>query len=304
MVAPYRSVHNAFIVQSGGCLTPILGGAHGARTDLIPAPPGQYYWPMGAYADGATLYVFLERFIPGGGLCGCIALDIQIARFSLPDLALVDVRPSPGPTLLPEFGSGVFTANGFHYFVGRNTPDAQHPDYQFLARVPEGADPADPVTTPWQYWNGGTSPTDTDNWSANGVNVACVPGAPGAAGTGGACPMQFQMSTLGPLTNAGPNASLWVLPRSNTSFVASAKPHDVYSNQIQTWSAPTATGPWSSPTYAQSTPAPAGGFSYSGRVFQLPGGVPTAQYSTAGPDTDRYTDTYKVVFLGPHFPYA
>ena len=40
MVPPYHSVHNAFVVQSGGCLTPILGGSHGARTDLIPLRPG------------------------------------------------------------------------------------------------------------------------------------------------------------------------------------------------------------------------------------------------------------------------
>jgi len=300
MVAPYHLVHNAFVVQSGGCLAPIMGGSHGARSDVIPAPPGQFYWPMGSFVDGSTLFVFAQRFVPGGGLCGCVALDTQIAKFALPGLQFLGTSPSPAPALLPEFGSGVFTANGYHYIVGRSDASGARRDYQYLARTQIGVDPS---TTPWQYWNGGTSATDADNWSALGANVGCVPGAPGAAGTGGACPMQFEMPGVG-LGSGGPNAPVWVSPRGDGSFVASAKPHDVNSGEIYTWRSPTPYGPWKSPTWAQNTHAPAGGFTYSGRVFQLPGAFPSAQYSTNGPDNEHHTDSYKVIFAGPNFPYA
>jgi hypothetical protein len=231
MADPYHLVRNAFVVQSGGCLTPVMGGSHGARTDVIPAPPGQFSWPMGAFVDGPTLYVFVEHYVPGGGLCGCVALDVQIAKFALPSLQYLGTSASPAQGLLPEFGSSVFSDQAFHYIVGRSDPSGTHRDYHYLARVPLGADP---VTTAWQYWNGGSAPSDADNWSPTGMSVACAAGTPGAAGTGGACPMQFEMpgsATLGP---AGPNASLWVIPRTDGSFVASAKPHDVNSSVIDT----------------------------------------------------------------------
>jgi hypothetical protein len=296
MVAPYRSVHNAFVVQSGGCFTPILGGTHGARADLIPAPPGQFYWPMGAYVDGSVLRVFLMRFAPGSGICGCVALDIEIAKFSLPGLQLIGTGPSPGVGPLPEFGSAVYTAGGFNYFVGRNSPDGLHPRWQYLARVPIGTDPSTPGT--WRYWNGGSTGTDSD-WGLNGTGTPCTVDPNTLIGSGGACPMRFEMPGSATPTPEGPNSPLWVVPQPNGTFLASAKLADVLPDPINTWVAPTPYGPWVGRKFAANTPGPAGTFTYSGRVFQLPGANPTAQYSTAGPHTDWYTDTYKVLFATP-----
>jgi hypothetical protein len=290
MVAPYRLVRNAFVLQSGGCLTPIMGGSHGARTDVIPAPAGQYYWPMGAYVDGPTLYVFAQRFVPGPGLCGCVALDIEIAKFSAATLQYLGMGASPAVGLLPEFGNGVVTANGFHYIFGRNTPDGQHPDYQYVARVPVGTDPSVAI---WQYWNGGVSSNDPDNWTTAGTSVPCTPG------TGGACPMQFEMPTSGAPPAIGPSAPLWAIQKSDGTFLASAKLRDVYPDPINTWSSPTPYGPWTQRKVVASTPAPAGGFTYNGRVFQLPGAALTASYNTNAPDNDHHTDVYKVLFRTP-----
>jgi hypothetical protein len=116
--------------------------------------------------------------------------------------------------------------------------------------------------------------------------------------------MQFEMAAGASPGSSGPNAPLWVSPRPDGAFVSSAKPHDVYSSVINTWRSPTAYGPWTAPTWAQNTPPPPGGFTYSGRVFQLPGASPTAQYNTNGPDNDLHTDSYKIIFLGPNFPYT
>lgn len=296
MAEPYQMVHNAFIVQSEGCLTPILGGSHGARTDVIPAPPGQFYWPMGAFVDGPALYVFVERIIPGSGLCGCVALGIDIAKFSLPGLQFLGTSPSPAASLLPEFAGSVVTAGGFHYFVGHGSPDGRNPRFQFLARVPVGTDPS--TAGSWRYWNGGTQGTDED-WGLEDASSECTVDTLTGVGSGGACPMQFEMPGSAGHTTDGPRAALWMIPRPDGSFLASAKLRDVFDDPINTWRSTTPYGPWVGPKLAANTPPPAGGLTYLGRVFQLPGAELTAQYSTNGPDNDRHTDSYKVMFSTP-----
>ncbi len=294
MADPYRLVRNAFVVQSGGCLTPMLGGVHGARTDVIPAAAGEFFWPMGAFADSGTLYVFVQKFVPGGGLCGCVALDMEIARFALPGLQLLGVGPSPSSGLLPEFGGTVTSTTDFHYFVGRNTPDGQHPRTHYLARVPVGSDPT--AGASWRYWNGGSTGTDAD-WGTDDATVPCAVTA--GVGSGGACPMQFEMPGVGSLTSEGPNAPLSVIELGDGTFLAGAKLRDVYADPVDTWRSPTPYGPWTQPTFAASTPAPAGGFTYNGRVFQLPGAAVTVSYNTNAPDNDKHTDMYKVIFAAP-----
>ena len=107
------------------------------------------------------------------------------------------------------------------------------------------------------------------------------------------------MPGVAPATNDGPNAALWVTPQPDGSFLASAKLRDVWADPITTWRSTTPYGPWTQPKFAASTPAPAGGFTYMGRVFQLPGAASAAQFSTNGPDNDRHTDSYKVIFSAP-----
>jgi len=108
-------------------------------------------------------------------------------------------------------------------------------------------------------------------------------------------PMQFDWPNQSPSVD-GPNAPLFVIPQPGGGFLASAKPHDVTANTIWTWYSATPYGPWIRPATAALTQSPPGGFTYSGRVFQLPGALPTAQYSTNGPDNERHTDAYKVLF--------
>jgi hypothetical protein len=288
MADPYRLVRNAFVVQSGGCLTPMLGGTHGARTDLIPAAAGEFFWPMGAFVDGASLFVFVQKFVPGGGLCGCVALDMEIARFALPSLQLLGVSPSPSSGRLPEFGGAVVTTTDFHYFVGRNTPDGNDPRVHFIARIPVGSDPT--AAASWRYWNGGSTGTG-DDWGTGDATVPC--------GSGGACPMQFEMPGSGSLASDGPNATLSVIQLADGTFLAGAKLRDVVPDPIHTWRSPTPYGPWTQPTLVAETPAPPGGFTYNGRIFQLPGAALTASYNTNADDNDQHTDVYKVLFRAP-----
>jgi len=111
--------------------------------------------------------------------------------------------------------------------------------------------------------------------------------------------MQFEMQGSAVTTPDGPNAGLWVIPRPDGSFLASAKLRDVYPDPIYTWRSRTPYGPWVQPRFAATTTPPAGGFTYSGHVFQLPGAEVTAQYNTNGPNNDQHTDSYKVIFATP-----
>jgi hypothetical protein len=287
IATPYWFVHNSFIVQAGGCLTPMLGGTHGARVDVVGAPPGQFFWPVAAFVDGGSLVMFLQRTatVPGN-ICLCMTIGIDIARFSLPGLNLVSLDPSPAPfdaVNAPVFGSDVVTEAGFHYIYGHRA------DEHFVARVAVGADITS--ASQWRYWNGGTTGTDAD-WTATSTDP-CTPG------TGGACPMGFDM----PNANAGPLAGLAVVNDPGGGFMASAKLQDVLPLPVYTWWSASPVGPWTQPRFAASTPSPPGGFTYGGRVFFLPGSgagvTPTVQYSTNAPDNVGNAYGYRVVFKVP-----
>lgn len=289
MVDPYRMVHNAFLVEEGPCITPRFGGTRGARTDLLPAPAGEWRWPLSGFVDGSKLRVFVQGARYGPGLCGCVALGVDIATFSLPDLAFEGVVASPRPEVLPTFGIGVVTSGGYHYVYGR--------DFQLssVARVAVGADVTDGAS--WRYWNGGVTGTDAD-WGTDGTG-ACLPGS------GGPCPMTFEMPG-GVTSTTGPNASLFVQADPSGGFVASAMAADVSDPTILVWHGATAVGPWLDPQVAATPIPPANGFAYAGKVFRVASAGPAApwmaSYSTNRGDNHLHVSGYKVVFTDAGYP--
>lgn len=303
LVSGYGFVHNSFVLQEGPCFTPLFGGPHGARTSRVPEPAAnEFYWPMGAFASGSTLYVFLQHSAPDPGtICNCQTLGIRIATFSLPNLVLQSpIVTSPAPfsaNTYPVFGDSVVTSSGYHYIYGHQN------DRQYVARVAVGDNLA--TASSWTYWNGGTSVIDAQNWTATSLTACAPPVAPGAPGTGGACPMSFDMPTGGPANAVnGPFTSIAVIadPGGN-GFLASAKREDLGGDPVYTWWSASPVGPWTLPKIAAPSTPPSSGFAYGGRVFHLPGTNGTAQmtaeYSRNANVTPTHASTYKVVFEPP-----
>ncbi len=290
MVDPFRMVHTAFLAQQGACITPTFAGSRGARTDLVPSPAtDEWRWPLSGFVDGSQLRMFVQSFRRGSGLCQCIPLGVEVATFSLPGLTLQSVVASPRPEVLPEFGTGVVTADGFHYIYGRDH------DLGYVARVPVGADVTDGAT--WRYWNGGVTGTDAD-WGTDGTS-GCLPGL------GGPCPMTFEMPG-GTVSTTGPNAGLYVQPDSGGGFVASAMLADVSDPTIAVWHGDTPVGPWLAPQVAAEPTIPSEGFAYAGKVFRTAsagGAAPwMASYSTNVADNHLRISAYKVAFADSGYP--
>src|SRR5260370_20457457 len=62
-----RIVRNSFVVQTGSCFAPLMGGAPLARSELIPNPASNaWYWPASCVVDGSLLRRFLWH-LPSAG---------------------------------------------------------------------------------------------------------------------------------------------------------------------------------------------------------------------------------------------
>jgi hypothetical protein len=260
-------VHNSFVVQSGPCFAPLMGGVPHARTSLIPDPaPGWWYWPAsGVVENASTLRVILWRVHVGtGGSLNFVPVDMQVATFALPSLALVSVQPMPIPTSVdrPYGATDLVAPDGFLYLYGRdNNRD------QFLARVPQGQ----LLTGAYQFWGDpGTGPQwQSDPTTAIPLAVNDVP------------PLLPQLGT-----GSGPSAELWVLPY-QAGYLATAKPADIWSGTVSVFTALHPEGPWTwKEDVAITPPSPGSGVPDSTGLaaydaYSLtPSGTPIVVYNT------------------------
>jgi hypothetical protein len=229
-----RIVRNSFVVQSGACFAPLMGGAPFARSELIPNPsPNEWYWPASGVVDGGVLRVFMWHMLstPGSGL-GFATIDMQMATFALPSLSLQSITGLPFPTdSTHPYGAtamaGPGPAGSDVYLYGSNSGNV------YAARAPLGQLT---VAGAWQFWDGTT-------WQAN---------------SGSSQPMAWTgVSVPSYLTHAGsgPLAQPWVLPY-GTGFLATAKSADVFSPDISVFTAPTPAGPWTLFDQVANTTAP------------------------------------------------
>ena len=252
-----RFLNNSFVVQSGACLTPLEGGQPAAPRSLIPEPaPGEAYWPSSAVPENGVLRVFCTHIRRTGvGPLDHAIVDMQVATFSLPGLALQGVQPLPfstGPT--QPFGSTSFVdTDGTVYLYEENQGNV------FVARAPVGQ-----IMVPgaWQFWGDrGTGAT----WVPNQAN---------------AVPMQWtNMPHLIPAPGAGPRAQPWVR-RWGSGYLATAKLANAVTDDVSVFTAPTPQGPWTYSGPVATTPT-AGLIAYNAYTETLPGtATPTVVYST------------------------
>jgi len=298
-------VRNSMVIQQGRCFTPLMGGSQNARTSLIPAPAGFWYWPSQGVVEqtgsGNVLRLFLYRMTTGdGGEFNFRLVDMQIATFSLPALQLVDVRSLPtgiqsGP--VDSWGASVLVDGSTVYLYangsGNRTSQDCDPDRERrVARVPLGQ----LTTGPWEFFDGA-------NWSTNQATAAFL---------------QFVADTPPPATacSVKPWDTLNAVRSPNGGYAAGGKlgelppPHtnSLLGTEISEWTAQAPQGPWHyRGKVAQTSPPwpnPDDQYTYGARLlFDLPGGTPTMLYSvnSFGP-LGQNVWLYGVNFLNPSLP--
>jgi len=277
-------VHNSFVVQSGNCLTPTMGGAPHARTALIPDPaPSQWYWPAsGVVESGSTLRVIVWHMEVGnGGPFNFQTLDMQVATFALPSLALQSVQALPIPTSGDRpYGATLLAApDGYLYLYGRNGRN------QYVARVQHDA----LLTGPYQFWAGGGPQWQPDPNLAVPVTV-----------NGLSLPPSF-----GP--GSGPSAELWVTPY-QAGYLATAMPADALSSTVSVFTAAHPEGPWTwkedvavtPPDPSSGVPDAPGLISYGAETL-TPSGTPIVVYSTNTSPFSSSPPPRTIYNYGPQF---
>jgi hypothetical protein len=259
---PSYWVRNSFVLQTGGCFTPIMGGPRGARSEVIPNPAGnEWYWPSDAVAEGSQLRVFslhvrtAQSGVPGFDFQ---VLGTSVSTFSLPGLQLLGTANLPVPTAAPAdplYGQTVVSDGTYLYAYGpRDIPFSQDPYFPVkehrIARVPLGQE----TTGPWEF----ALIDQTSGLATGWTSVAAS-----------AAPMVFDGDIH---VQKGPRAPLAVIPDPAGGYLASAMPLDGFAGQVDTWHASAPTGPWTHVgTAVAGLPAAFGTtWAYGGRVVKLP----------------------------------
>ena len=284
----WRLPHNSFIVQDGACFRPMMGGSPDARSDLIPAPPGQWYWPTAGVVEhtpsGDVVRVFAYHEAGSGGLGHFGLVDMQIATFTLPNLNLVSVQGLPNGIPSDQthpwgqaalvVGPTVADPTAWIYVFGRGANPGDDPntnpnagrDHR-VARVPLGS----LTSGPWQFYNGGSTGTVAD-WPTD-PNQAAL--------------MTFKADTpaLPPgAPSAKPYDPMYVVPDPSGGYLAVGKLGEVipgiFGTEISGWTAPTPQGPWHYAGKVAATSQQGNQFTYGAQLrLNLPGGTPTVLYS-------------------------
>jgi hypothetical protein len=270
-------IHNSFVVQSGACFVPLMGGAPLARQSLIPNPaPNEFYWPASGVVDSSgTLRVFVWHMEQTSGGLRFQTLGMEVATFLLPSLQLQGVQPLPfsfnattmpyGATALANSGPG---GDGDVYLYGSNQENV------YVARAPLGQIMVTPSV--WQFYTGAdaANPADPSNWSTDVTAARPTTWL-------GFTPLSF-LGASG-LPDQAPFAQPWVLPDQTGShaFLATAKIADSFTADVSVFSAP---DPWGPFTYQSSpvTDAPNSPTQVSYGAFTLnpASAAPTIVYST------------------------
>lgn len=294
----FRQPRNSFILQSGACFTPMMGGSANARTDIIPSPANEWYWPTGGVVEpGPTpgssvlrVFVYHEAQTNQAPPFDFQLLDMKIATFSLPDLTFQGVQPLPDSIPSGDqnpWGQSTLIAGGWVYVFERGTtpgdtgPDAGR-DHR-VARVALGS----LTTGPWQFYNGGTSGTDAD-WTPNDPTAAIKLAF---SATTPALPSDAQ--------SAKPLDPLFVVPDPAGGYLAVGKLGEgsvpAFGADISGWTAPAPQGPWHYAGNVATASTVANQITYGAHlVLDLPGGAPSVMYSINSLTTGAVTNN---VFL-------
>jgi len=278
-----RLEHNSFVVQTGRCFAPQMGGTPLHRTERIADPaPNEWYWPAASLVDGSTVRMFLWHLRQASPPLHFEIVGIRVATLSLPDLAVQQIDALPfSPTDGVHYGATISVIGSMVYAYGRDELDG------YVSRVPV----AD-ILTPgaWEFWGNAGGP---DTWVTDPAL---------------AVPMTFvgtpPLGLFG--TGAGPGAPLSVRPY-GAGYLATAMLLDAFADEVSAFTAPAPEGPWTYHGRIHTTPSktPSGAdISSYGALLQvgLPGVAgPTIFYSTNDFLFDTYEPPPSIPLYGPRF---
>jgi hypothetical protein len=275
---------NSFVVQSGACFTPLLGGVPLARTSLIPEPAAnEWYWPTSGVVDAAhnQLLVFvLHVQRTGTGPLDFTILDVRVATFSLPGLTLTGVQPLPFPTSSLAYGSTSFD----------DATNAMAPDvYAYVSNQRNAyvarASVDEVLTGPWEFWDG-------TGWSSDSTQAAPMAwnGIPSSFDPG---------HVFGP--GSGPAAQPSVIA-DGTGYLLTAKLADAFSSDVSVFTGASPTGPWTYVGQVADTTQP-DTIAYGAYTqLALPGtSGPTTVYNTNVSPFLSNPPPSSIQSYGPHF---
>lgn len=172
-------IHNSYVVQDANSMTlgaTLYGGTAANPASLVSpaANDGSWYWMGDATVQGRYLRQFVIHFkSTGTGPFDFAQVGTDIATFSLPDLRLLRIDPTPnnnGYFISTASGYGVSFASAireswpFTYLYG--VEDGGFTKWLHLARVP-----AVNIFAPWQFWTGSgwsSDPQQSARLTANG----------------------------------------------------------------------------------------------------------------------------------------
>ena len=149
----HRFVHNAMLVQTGGCLTalPAVDEVVPTRTD------GEWYWPQSAVVVGDRLVVFCARVRrTSSGPFGFRMTGVDAAVFSLAGALprFLGMRGTPSSRSAEtdyQYGKAVVRDGGWLYvYASRQVPGAFGRAIAVARVRPDGV--LQPAS--WEYWTG------------------------------------------------------------------------------------------------------------------------------------------------------
>jgi hypothetical protein len=270
----WKVIHNSFVLQNGPCLTPMMSGVRGARTEIIPNPaPNEWFWPTaGVVESNGTQLRLLMLHVQANSATAPFnfaVVGVEAATYALPGLSLVAITNLPlAAAPAPPYGQTMLVNGGYLYLYGSENASYGWPFPVRLHQVARVALGNETTPSAWQFAHVDAT-TAAVTWSQKPSD---------------ATPMLFDPDGTGPnaaTINDGPRAPLVVTPYAG-GYLGTAKTIDAFSDDVSTWFGPTPTGPWSYVTKAVSgLPGdPTATYTYGGRIVtDLPGSPPVLIWS-------------------------
>ena len=174
IVSGAKMIRNCAVLQDGDSMTALFGGTFQNPKSFVSSSNdnADWYWPEHGLIENDTLKIFFSEFVLGPGPAG---FNFKykaaiLARFTYPDITLVDIRKLQYYDINGVcYGNSVLVENGHTYIFGRKENDTvYHIPYPHIARVAVGN-----IMAPWEFYNGSswsTAPAETQRISVVAVS--------------------------------------------------------------------------------------------------------------------------------------
>jgi len=297
-------VNNSFVLQTGACFKPLMGGTPLARTDRIPSPAaGEFYWPASGIMDNGAIQIFMllvDQGTPPHNVdrsewvrdhCSYTCRQIKgmsVATLSTSSLTIQGVTAALPWAPTRPIGQSNFSEGTYVYFYGSyNAGESDHagsPEQRhYVARAPVGQVKR---IEAWEYWDGTGFQASIDSAQP----MTFQPGTPNVNG------YDLDGPAGGCTVTAAPPGAV------GYSYLGTAKLLDGFSDDVSVFTATNPWGPWSYKARVANTDFP-GLSTYSAFThLALPGtSSPIVAFSTNDQLLDSTDQLTNIGVYGPRF---